>query len=484
MKKRAAIQVRPGDIVPNPGPQTHFLSTPADIAIFGGAAGGSKTYGLLLEAIRHVEDPHYGFVILRRKTTHIRMEGGLWDRSEEIFPLLRARPNQSALRWIFPSGATGKFWHLEHEKSKFDFDGAEIPMLGFDELQHFTRGQFFYLLSRIRSTRVNFRPYVRATCNPDADSWLADFIAWWIDPKTGYPIPERSGIIRWFFRFKDEFIWGNSVRELVQDYGINPIQPKSVTFIPAKLSDNPHMLENDPDYLTNLLAQSEVDRERLLEGNWKIRYVAGTFFRREWWKILDELPGPVVDAVRYWDLAATEGDDQDEKAKGSRTAGVHMVRCQVAFGSVYVIVHCKAFRASPGQVDNWVIKTAADDQEQWACAVAIERDPGQAGIAQAYHFIEKLEAYEVLVNAVHESKGARAKPCSAQVEHHRLVLLRGEWTDAFIDEASAFDGRGKYPCDRIDAMSGAYSLLLRRSGGLSGDIGKPLGGPALIGRPA
>src|SRR5436305_14925946 len=74
----------------------------------------------------------------------------------------------------------------------------------FDELTHFTAHQFFYMVSRNRST-CGVRPYIRATCNPDADSWVADFLAWWIDPQTGLPIPERAGVLRYYIRVAESW---------------------------------------------------------------------------------------------------------------------------------------------------------------------------------------------------------------------------------------------------------------------------------------
>ncbi len=66
---------------------------------------------------------------------------------------------------------------MEHEKNCYDWQGTEIAYLGFDELTHFTEKQFYYLLSRNRSVS-GVKPYVRATCNPDADSWVAKLIDW------------------------------------------------------------------------------------------------------------------------------------------------------------------------------------------------------------------------------------------------------------------------------------------------------------------
>src|SRR5271170_1350450 len=114
----------------------------------------------------------------------------------------------------------------------YDGQGAQVP--GFDELTHSTKSQFFYMMSRNRSM-CGVRPYIRATCNPDADSWVAEFISWWIDQETGLPIPERAGKVRYFIRVNDAVLWGDSPAELRQRYG-EDVQPKSVCFIPAKLT--------------------------------------------------------------------------------------------------------------------------------------------------------------------------------------------------------------------------------------------------------
>ena len=107
------------------------------------------------------------------------------------------------------------------------------------------------MLSRNR-TDSGIKPYVRATCNPDADSWVADFISWWIDQETGYPIPERSGVIRWMVRINEAVTWFDSREEAVQgaiENGVKQKQaetmPKSVTFISSTLHDNKILMKND-----------------------------------------------------------------------------------------------------------------------------------------------------------------------------------------------------------------------------------------------
>lgn len=257
------------------------LASPADIVISGGAAGLGKTFTLLLEVLRHRKIPDFGSVIFRRTSVQIRNEGGLWDTSMKVFPYAGGRPKESVLEWDFKGGARLKFAHLEHEKNIYDWQGSQIPLIGFDELTHFSRKMFFYLLSRNRST-CGVRPYVRATCNPDPDSWVADFISWWIDPETGLPIPERDRVIRYFAIDGESIIWGDTEEEVIQkawyfleaaigSSGINPAEfVKSFTFISGSIYDNKELLKVNPAYLANLLAQDEQTKLQLFDGSWKV----------------------------------------------------------------------------------------------------------------------------------------------------------------------------------------------------------------------
>src|SRR5205085_1689527 len=143
-----------------------------DIAIYGGAAGGGKTWALLLEGMRNQSVPDFSAVLFRRTVPQVTAPGGMWDEGAKLYHLLGATPNRTALTWQFPSGARVKFGHLQYEDSVYDWQGSQIALLGFDELTHFSQTQFFYMLSRNRST-CGVRPYVRATTNPDAGSWVA-----------------------------------------------------------------------------------------------------------------------------------------------------------------------------------------------------------------------------------------------------------------------------------------------------------------------
>lgn len=260
-----------------------FATTPADIAIGGGAAGAGKTFIELFEALRHIKNPEFGAIIFRRSYPEIMVEGGLWDEAGKMYPYCGAIPNQNDVQWNFTSGSKVTFRHMQNESVLNQYQGAQIPLIEFDEMTHFTRKMFVYMLSRNRSS-CGVRPYMRGTCNPDPDSWLAEFLEWWIDQETGFPIPERAGKIRYMVADQDQFVWGDTKNEVfekaphvftsdaVLKTGIpKEMLVKSVTFIPGSIYENKALLTKDPGYIANLLAQDEATQAQLLHGNWKIR---------------------------------------------------------------------------------------------------------------------------------------------------------------------------------------------------------------------
>jgi hypothetical protein len=113
------------------GPQAQFLSSKAHIAIYGGAAGGGKTWALLLQPLRHRFQADFSPVFFRRTTVQVRNPGGLWDESFRLYPGAEGEPLAATLEWRFPSGARIKFAHLEHDKTVLEWQGAQLPLICF-----------------------------------------------------------------------------------------------------------------------------------------------------------------------------------------------------------------------------------------------------------------------------------------------------------------------------------------------------------------
>lgn len=438
------------------GPQEAFLSSAADIVVYGGAAGGGKSFGLLVEALRHIGNKDFNAVIFRRTTPQIIRPGGLWDESVKLYAPLGTKTNQNEYKHTFPSGAYLRFGHLQYEGTKEEWQGSQIVYMGFDELTHFSRSQFFYMLSRNRSTS-GVRPYIRATCNPDPDSFVAELIAWWIDQKTGFPIPDRSGVIRWFYQLDDHMYWYPSREEgeAAHPELAKIAPPKSFTFIAASIHDNKILLAKDPGYLANLLAQTRVDRERLLGGNWKIRAEAGKVFNRAWFKMVDVAPAGGIEC-RNFDFAATE--KELSKPDPDFTASVKIRKV----GGNYYIMDMTAVQEGPTAVERAYVNIAHQDRplaqrtgSQYR--VRFEQEPGSASKRDARRMVSLLDGFDVAAVPVDSDKVTRAKALSSQAEAGNVYIVRGQWNEDWLRNMHGFPD---LPHDDIvDATTGAYNDL-------------------------
>jgi predicted phage terminase large subunit-like protein len=429
---------------PQAGPQARFLSCEADVVFYGGAAGSGKTIALLLDPL-HYATRVKGFttVIFRRTYPEITNPGGLWEESSLLYPLTGAKENKSGLRWTWPNGSSLKFAHMQHDKDVHAWQGSQIALVCFDELTHFSARQFFYMLSRNRSG-CGVRPYIRATMNPDPDSWVREFIAWYLDDK-GDAIPARGGVIRYFARKGDKIEWAATAVELER----RGMKPKSFTFIPATIYDNQILLGKDPDYLANLEALLPHERARLLGGNWDARPTAGSYFKREWCDLVDVLPAQFDDEARYWDRAATVPSPTNPSPDA--TVGVHMRRK----GSIYYVCDVRKARETPGGVQRLIINTAS---AQPRCTVCLEEDPGQAGKADVATLITALNKYRVEVRRVTKAKDLRLRPFSTQAQAGNVKILRAPWNSEYFNVMEGFP-EGDHD-DECDGTSGAYNYLV------------------------
>lgn len=426
------------------------MSSPADIAIYGGAAGGGKTFGLLLEPLRHIHNPLFSCVIFRRESPQITNPGGLWDESQKLYPLVGGTPTR--MNWAFRSGAKIVMSHLQHEKHKLGWQGAQVPLICFDELPHFTREQFFYMLSRVRSMS-GIRGYIRATCNPDPDSWVKDLIRWWLDDDGRFADASKSGKLRWFINIADSLQWFDTEAEATRAHPT--LNPKSVTFIHADVYDNQILMKQDPGYLSNLQALSKIDRERLLHSNWAIRPQAGLVFNRAWFKVVDKAPASKR-RVRYWDRAATPATVNTDP---DWTVGLLMSK---GVDGEFYVEDVARMRGTAGQVKAFI--RAVAEQDGRGVEIVLEQDPGQAGKFEIHDYLQSLAGFSVCANLVQRDKLTRAKPVSSRVEAGSVKFVRAQWNAALFSELEAFDGSGKTHDDQVDALSGAYNRLSVTSG--------------------
>ncbi len=433
--------------------QELFLSSPADICIFGGSAGGGKSYACLLEPLRHIHNSRFGTVIFRRTYPEITKEGGMWDEAQGLYSLIGAKTNKNDLSFQFFSGAKVTFASMQYEDDKYSWKSSQIPLILFDQLESFTAGQFFYMFSRNRST-CGVKPYIRGTCNPEP-GWLADFLSWWI-AEDGYADLSRAGVLRWMIRRgDDEIAWFNTEQAALQEYP--DIPPKSVTFIPATVYDNQELLKKDPGYIANLKALPLIDRERLLGdvlrgGNWKIKPSAGKVFNRAWFKMVNAVPaGGVV--VRRWDFAATE--KELNKNDPDYTASCLMLMIEGA----YTVLEVTNEQLPPSKIDEYVKNisrqdAARFDQEKRQYRARWEQEPGSAGKRESWRMTKMLAEIDARGVSSQKDKLVRAKPLAAQTEVGNVSLLEGAWNEMYLNH---MHGQPDLPHDdMMDASSGAF----------------------------
>src|SRR6516162_2828801 len=311
------------------------------------------------------------------------------------------------------------------------------------------------MISRNRST-CGVRPYIRATCNPDADSWVADFLEWWLDPETGFPIPERAGVLRYYVRVADKIEWADRPEDLMeylplgkdQPPGFEVPRPLSVTFIPASVFDNPALLQVNPDYVSWLRSLPLLECERLLGGNWKIRPAAGLYFKRGWCAVVDEVSAD-LDVVRYWDLAATEKTAFNDP---DWTVGIKLGRDK---SGGYYLLDMVRVRANPGDVEKLLLDTAAQDGKK--VHIGFAQDPGQAGKSQAQHLIRALSGFTVTAVLESGDKLTRFGPFSSQCRAGNVKIRRASWNEELFRVLEGFPDLAHD--DEVDACSGALEML-------------------------
>lgn len=391
-------------------PQAYFLTAPVDEILYGGAAGGGKSAGILAAALQYVTCPGYDAIILRRSFSDLEKPGALIDLSQEWLANTDAEYDGQAHRWHFPSGASLSFGHLQNRKSTVqDYQGSAYSFIGFDELTQFEEFMYRYLFSR-RRKRVGlpFPIRTRATSNPGGEGHV------WV---------------------KQRFI-------VEED---NP----SRMFIPARLEDNPGL--DREEYGKSLDELDLVTRRQLKHGDWDV-VPEGNMFKREWFKTVpaDRVPS-FRRVVRQWDLAATtaeEGADPD-----------WLVGCKIgqAHNGNYYVSHVHRDRVTPEGVEAAIRQFAASDGRN--CMIRIEQEGAASGKIVKYNYERMLDGYDARFDAIPKSsKMVRANPFSAACERRQVYLVEGPWIQNWLDEVCAFGGDVAHD-DQVDAASGAYHTL-------------------------
>ena len=227
--------------------QRVFLSRGEDEVLFGGSAGGGKSDALVAEALRQVQIPHYKGIIFRKTYKQLEEIIGKTQRIYKgAFP--KARYNSSSHTWTFPSGAKVLLRNMEHEDTKYDYQGHQYQYIAFDELTHFSYSQYEYLKSRNRPDGPGVKCYIRASANPGGigHAWVKERFITAAVPMTTI----------W-----DDVNW-------MEPDGSMKTSKMSRVFVPSSVWDNQKLLENDPTYIARLASLPEAEKNALLYGNW------------------------------------------------------------------------------------------------------------------------------------------------------------------------------------------------------------------------
>ncbi len=256
--KDAAAQVANMAFLPNPGTQTDAYLSQADVLLYGGRAGGGKTY---LELGWGVNEAQSGIIFRRGRN----QTDGLEKEGKNLIGT-GARFNGTDLEWTWPSGKTLKLAGMQLAGDWNDHAGRERDYMGFDEGGEFLEIQVASIMAWLRADPGR-RTRVIIGSNPPRTSdglWLVRWFAPWLDPK--FPDPAIPGELRWAIYVsrgeESEMVWVEGPGEYDMDG--EKYLAKSYTFIPASLADNPY--RDTPEYRAQLQSLPEPLRSQLLYG--------------------------------------------------------------------------------------------------------------------------------------------------------------------------------------------------------------------------
>jgi len=476
-------------IGPKSRKQKMILSTQADTAIVGGAMGSGKSYIGLLFPLLHADDPYFRGIIFRKTTGEITAQGGLWENACEIYEYVfgkdengksRIKIQRKELKITFPSGASVKFSHMEHEQDRIKHQGAQYTFCLFDEATHFSKICVEYLDNRIRSARAKHKKQMILTCNPDPDWFGLDWIRPYLLPD-GTPNPEMDGVVRYYVVENSQYIWADDREELEKIYGNGEDSGiKSFTFISANCLDNPVLLKNDPSYVSKLKSKPFVDVQRYLYGNWLVRPDTGGFFKRSWVKEIDT-PPPATDFVRIiraYDFAGTLPSDMNG-FRCDYTACVKMGKLKTGD---YVILDVVRTHIRFGQWLPFILENAQKDGIGVEICLPVDPNPAAAGATQELVKSVIEAGYRCTKKRASSAKLDRFRLFASASEAGLISVVKGCATDVwaksygdlefYYNEMEAFDGGRKGHDDCCDCTSDAFNYLVQQktlaSGFLSG----------------
>lgn len=402
---------------PTPKQRAFLLMNDTKEILYGGAAGGGKSWAQLAAALQFIDVPNYSAILFRKTFADLAQPGALIDLSKQwLQPFVKSgevKWSEKDKRYTFPSNATLSFGYLENANDKYNYQGAEFQYIGIDECTQIDPDNYRYLFSRLRKKKEMQVPLrFRATTNP-------------------------GGMFGEYY-YQRFFVEGKENGRI---------------FIAAGLDDNPHL--DAEQYREALSELDPVEREQLLNGNWQIK-ANGDLLDRHWFAIVPAHDIPVgATRVRYWDFAGT--DPSKRRGRNKRepdwTVGMKMASYQ----GMYWIEDIIRIQKKPHEIEVAVREAAMLDGT--SCAIRLEQEPGSSGIITVDHYARNvLQGYDFAGVTSTGSKVERSRAASAAAQSGRVMISdRCRNMLAFLDEADLFP-YGLHD-DTIDAFSGAFNFF-------------------------
>lgn len=221
--------------------QYAFLNATADEVLYGGAAGGGKSFGQFLDTVIYAgKYPGSKQIVFRR--TYPELEMSIIRTFLEVLPKDFFKYNASKHVGRFPNGSVVDFGYIDKETDVYRYQSTEFDVIRFDELTHFTEYMYLYLLSRLRGAKP-FPRSVKSSTNPGGVGHT------WVKARFIDPAPPN---------------------QVFDGYDEKGVYTGSRVFLPAKVQDNTFLMENDPEYLRQLENMNERDKKALLYGEWDL----------------------------------------------------------------------------------------------------------------------------------------------------------------------------------------------------------------------
>lgn len=247
-----------------------------------------NSFAALLMAGYHSDDPNFRMVFLRRNIGDIKAGGGGTDEAQKIYGGYATFKISESPRMVFPSGAFCDFTHMSDQtpdKVLERVKGWQYSCIYIDEATGFEWSTVRMLMSRNRS-QAKWSGKMRLTCNPKRNHWLRKWVDWYLDAR-GYPIPERVGVVRYFFvngETIDDVIFGDTkedvyaqcrtqIDDILKGQGDEFTYRdliKSTTFYTGMLSENKALMQNDSGYLGSVSAMGERQRMANMMQCWNV----------------------------------------------------------------------------------------------------------------------------------------------------------------------------------------------------------------------